>query len=287
MRVPATKAPDDATAFYRAHGYYCARGVLPGELLSSCQEVIEQWVEATAEGWERAGLLTGTLPNLDFRTRFNALWLAAGKPPYQRSPRKPLVELAPEKMFGILRHPALLDLAQTFIGTPELVSHGIWNSRPKTPDSKFTDTPWHQDAQYFRDQAHIHIMTIWFPLHEVDENSSCLAVSPDLHEGKLYENHNDQESGFVGIKREEANRLSTVPVRMNPGDALCFPQLTPHRAMPNRTDKMRWSMDFRFVATGEAMSPALDHGFIARSADASLETPYQEWLQKWQHGADY
>jgi phytanoyl-CoA hydroxylase len=29
--------------------------------------------------------------------------------------------------------------------------YGIFNARPKLPDQKWTDTPWHQDAQYYQD----------------------------------------------------------------------------------------------------------------------------------------
>lgn len=273
--------PADAISFYHEHGYYVAKGVLPKELLDECQSVMEAWVDAQADTWASEGRIQDKLEDVDFMHRFNELWLAGDKPSYHRSPRKPLVDLKPKEMFEIVSHDALLDLAQAFLGTEEIVSHGVWNSRPKTPDSSFTDTPWHQDGQYFRDQAHIHIMTIWFPLHHVNESNSCLAVSPDFRDAKLYQNFEYPENGFIGIRRDEAKHLPTLPIEMEPGDALCFPQLTPHRAMPNSSDAMRWSMDMRYVATDKAMSPALDVGMVARSADPSRVTSYDEWLAKW------
>jgi len=69
---------------------------------------------------------------------------------------------------------------------------------------------------------------------------------------------------------------------MEPGDVLCFTQLLPHRALPNRSDAVRWSMDVRYEATPTATESGKKQGFIARSAvnPASVET-YEQWLAKW------
>ncbi len=167
MSTPTLSIPQDAVSFYREHGYYLAKGVLPPELLAECRSTLEVWVDNQAERWLSEGLITDKLEHLDFMHRFPALLKAAGEPMYARSIRKDFVHLSPREVFAIHRHDALLDLAETFLGTNEIISHGVWNVRPKAPSSKWTDTPWHQDGQYFRKQAHIHIMTIWFPLHDV------------------------------------------------------------------------------------------------------------------------
>ncbi len=266
---------------YHRNGFYLAKNVLPPDLLNCCQYVLEEWTESMARKWRAEGRLADSHRDLDFRERFYRLWQEAGKPKYHRSPRKPLVEICPEEMFTILSHSALVDLAELFLGTDELISHSVWNSRPKTPDSSFTDTPWHQDGQYFRNQAHLHIMTMWFPLHDVDETSSCLAVAPDFDRSVLYDNFEYPENGFTGIRREEAAALTSLPVPMERGDVLLFPQLTPHRALSNTSGLMRWSMDMRYVSTTKAMPPALDQGLIVRSGGAHPLTGYAEWKAKW------
>jgi len=75
--------------------------------------------------------------------------------------------------------------------------------------------------------------------------------------------------------------LPTATIELAPGDSCLCPQTTPHRAMSNHSDAVRWSMDMRCVATPDAMPPALDVGLIARSADPSTLTSYDEWLVKW------
>ena len=66
---------------------------------------------------------------------------------------------------------------------------------------------------------------------------------------------------------------------MKRGDVLCFTQRTPHRALPNEREFVRWSMDFRYEATRTATGGSL--GFVARSSDSRNETTAQEWLEKW------
>ena len=266
---------------YEQHGYVLLRGVLPATLLEACRGVLERWVDQMAEFWREQGRITDLREGLDFEHRFATLWQDAGRPPHHRSPRAPLVRLAPREVFTILRDPALLDAAEGLLGTGELISHGVWNSRPKCPESRFTDTPMHQDAQYFRNEFNTGVMSAWFPLHAVDENRSCLMVTPDTSTEKLYDNSEDADTGFVGISKPEAEPLERVPIPMQPGDLLCFKETTPHGAMPNRTDKMRWSIDMRFVPTRTAHPDALQTGFVARSADAASLTSYDEWHAKW------
>lgn len=271
-----------ARAHYHEAGYHLMASCLPRDLLDSCQTLLEAWVDAMAEKWMAEGRLSDLHREEDFRSRFNVLWQKAGKPVHERSPRGSLVKLDPSRVWEILRHPALVDLAQTFLGTEEIVAHGAWNSRPKTPDATFTDTPWHQDGQYFREQAHLHIMTVWFPLHPVTEASSCLAVAPEFDPGHLFENFTYPENGFIGLKREDALKLKALPVPMEAGDALVFPQSTPHRAMPNRSNQVRWSMDLRFVAAEGAHPGALAQGALVRSKNPDRLTRYHEWLRKWE-----
>ena len=175
---------------------------------------------------------------------------------------------------------ALFELAAELLESDAIISHEIWNSRPKAPDQRFTDTPWHQDAQYFESQANRPMVNMWFPLHAVDPGSSCLAVSPSHHRDGLYAKHND-ETGFIGIRPEDQQNLEEVPITMEAGDVLAFTNLTPHRAMPNRTSLMRWSMDLRFARHGDEDQWPLGQGMVARHPDASQLTTFEDWLATW------
>ncbi|MEM7132513.1 MAG: phytanoyl-CoA dioxygenase family protein [Chloroflexota bacterium] len=270
----------DQTTFYQDEGYLHAQQVVPPTLLELMQIVLKRWVDETIQVWLEAGLIDDPMSDLDMQHQLVQVWQAAGKPKYIRSPRRDLVSL---EMFQILAHPALLDLAQDLLQTPEISVHGVFNARPKLPDQAWTRTPWHQDAQYYRDAETVHVVSIWMPLQPVTEENSCLQVAPRLHRGPLYEGHTDEETGFLGMSREDRARLEGISIEMEPGDALCFTQVTPHRALANRSDAVRWSIDVRYEPTAHATETGRKQGFVARSqADPDSPIGYEEWLQQWE-----
>lgn len=277
--MPSLLTPDQSS-FYRNFGYLHAPGVVPADLLELMRNVLSRWADVTVQSWVERGLIDDPRPDLDFDRRLAQLWEEAGRPDYIRSPRRDLVS---RQMYDILLHPALLALAQDLLRTSEISVHGIFNARPKLPDQVWTQTPWHQDAQYYRDAEKVHVASIWMPLQQVSEENSCLQVAPGRHRGRLHDGWNDPETGFLGIAPAERARLRGISIGMKAGDALCFTQLTPHRALPNRSDRVRWSMDVRYEASAHATEAGRKHGFIASSRrDPGAVLRYEEWLKRWE-----
>ena len=271
--------PEQLT-FYRERGYLHAPAVIPPDLLRLMRTVLSRWVDLTIDGWLADGLIDDPQVDLDFQDRLAYVWQAAGRPQYIRSPRRDLVS---REMYDILVHPALLALAQDLLGTTEVSVHGIFNARPKLPDQIWTQTPWHQDAQYYRDAEQVHVASIWMPLQPVTEVNSCLQIAPGQHRGALHKGYKDPETGFLGLAPEVRERMEGVSVEMEAGDALCFTQLTPHRALPNRSDKVRWSIDVRYEPTAQATEAGQKQGFNAYSqADPSAALRYEDWLKQWE-----
>ena len=96
----------------------------------------------------------------------------------------------------------------------------------------------------------------------------------------------DEESGFIGLAPEVQETLNPVSVEMEAGDLLCFTQRTPHRALSNQADAVRWSMDLRFEATDQATESGKTRGFIARSpSNPTRVGTYPEWLELWKDQA--
>jgi hypothetical protein len=264
---------------YEADGYLHLRGVVPPHALDLAQTILKRWEEETVQRWVDDGLLDDPMDDLDFEHRLVEAWEKAGRPGYVRSPRRDLVS---RETFDFLCHPAFVDVAEALLGTPEISVHGVFNARPKLPDQAWTLTPWHQDAQYYRDAATSHVVSMWMPLQKVTEYNSCMQVSPGFHKGAVHEAWDDGESGFIGLSPEIQETLTPVSIEMDPGDVLCFTQGTPHRALPNQSDAVRWSMDVRFEATERATKHGKARGFIARSpSDPSRIMPYEKWIELW------
>ena len=189
-----------------------------------------------------------------------------------------------------MSEPNVIDIAEDLLGTAEVFMHGVFNLRPKLPDQRWTRTPWHQDSQYYPSIAQVHTLSIWMPLMRVTTENSCLQVAEGYHRGAMYAITEDEETGFLGISKEERASLPGIPVEMDAGDALCFTQLTPHAALPNRSDAVRWSIDLRYQSIADAMVDEYnveiggrDKGFIARSeADPPAVATWQSWARQWE-----
>jgi hypothetical protein len=267
---------DAELSFYETEGYLLVRGSVSSRTLELAEQILDRWSDGVMQEWKASGLVDDDHGGLPFQSRMLHAWRAAGRPKYLRSPRRDLVS---RELYEMLTAPELLDIAGDLLGTDEVSVHEIFNGRARLPDQKWTSTPWHQDAQYFKAAEHLHVPTFWFPLQDVDETSSCLEVQPRFHENDLQEDYDDPETGFLGLTPELSSTFSGVPIRMRRGDVLCFTQRTPHRALPNEREMVRWSIDARYEATDSATGAEL--GIVARSGDPSRITPVDTWLSRW------
>ena len=271
--------PDQRT-FYDQTGYVHLPATLPVDLLTMAESVLRRWQNGIIAQWLEAGLVEDAGEQVGFSQRLHQLWIRAGKPRYSRSPRRDLVG---KQMYQILTHPVLLDIAADLLGTQSISVHGIFNARPKLPDQKWTDTPWHQDAQYYRDAENTHVVSMWFPLQRVTEHNSCLQVAAGHQQGVLHEGVDDEETGFRGLAPEIRQELTGTSIEMDRRDLLCFGQKTPHRALPNRSDTVRWSMDVRYEATAQSTESGRDKGFVARHpVDPAAVESCASWVARWE-----
>ena len=278
---------DEQISFYQERGWVKVENAVPRSTIATGRQVCADWVDRTVGGWVADGLLADDLRHLDLEHRLTVAWNAAGKPVYQRSPRRQIV--SPE-LFAFMSEPNVIDIAEDLLGTPEVFMHGVFNLRPKLPDQRWTRTPWHQDSQYYPSIAQVHTLSIWMPLMRVTTENSCLQVAEGYHRGAMYAITEDEETGFLGISKEERASLPGIPVEMEAGDALCFTQLTPHAALPNKSDAVRWSIDLRYQSISNAMTDEYnveiggrDKGFIARSAaDPSAVATWESWSRQWE-----
>ena len=278
---------DEQIASYHDKGWLKVEKVIPPRSIDLGRKVCADWVDRTVQGWVDEGLLEDGLEHLDLEHRLTVAWNEAGKPIYQRSPRRQIV--SPE-LFQFMSEPNVIDIAEDLLGTAEVFMHGVFNLRPKLPDQRWTRTPWHQDSQYYPSIAQVHTLSIWMPLMRVTTENSCLQVAEGYHRGAMYAITEDEETGFLGISKEERASLPGIPVEMEAGDALCFTQLTPHAALPNRSDAVRWSIDLRYQSISDAMVDEYnveiggrDKGFIARSeADPTAAATWQSWARQWE-----
>ena len=183
-------------------------------------------------------------------------------------------------MFSLITHPAILDIVESVIG-PEILAHPQFNCQAKMPNETRSQIPWHQDLGFLHPEAEATFMVnFWIPLVDVTIENGCLEVIPGSHRAGLkphgkvsgYPNEGIQD-GYV-----PGGRAVACPVRK--GGVVVFQHKTTHRSFPNRTERIRWSVDIRYsdpsMPTGRDEVP----GFLARSRaqPGRVATSHVDWL---------
>lgn len=272
--------------FYNRAGYAHLPGVLPADLLRLGRQIIEPWVDLIIDEWRNSGLIDGDYRDQDFWHRLLVAWRAAGQPLFRRRPNKFLMN---REMWLFFHHPTLLAIAEQVLGTHDLSVHGIYNARPQLPGAPWSDTPWHQDSQYWGldyggiepdTERRTHVATFWIPLQSVDALTGGLQVMSKVDTGdKLFDvwDYDYKNTGFLGLSPESISCFPHYPVAMSPGDLLIFNQRTPHSAKPNQAERIRWSIDVRYEATNTATLVGRKYGFVVQSSDKAKETSFECW----------
>ena len=196
--------------------------------------------------------------------------------------------------FSILTHPLLLDLIESIIGA-EITVSPIQHVRIKTPLAladhvdEWTGVPLasqttvsHQDIGVQTPDADAsEVITVWMPLTDATMEMGCLGVWPRRHRGGVL-NHCPNEGGLE-IAPELLDESNFLPLPMRAGSILLMTRFTPHKALPNLSDKVRWSMDLRYQPTGQLSGRAAFPDFVARSASdpESVLTDHEPWRELW------
>jgi|GEM_PF-826106 len=273
---------------YRTDGFLLIKNALPQEILDEAWRLYDPWLNGIMDEWREQGLLSGSVEGKTSGEQFLDAWKKSGKPMFRRRPFKNLIN---EDAYHFLRSQVFLDLATQLLGTPEISMHGVYNARSQPPNCDWATPPFHQDAHFWNAEVgiedsdpEVHVVTMWFPLHPVNETTGCLQMISQAECGyEMFERAKVEfeTTGYVGMRPEEAAKYKHHPMRMEQGDVLAFNQKTPHRASPNTADRIRYSYDLRYEATEGATPVGDKYGFIAQSlTDPGSVTPVEEWIKK-------
>ncbi len=144
---------------------------------------------------------------------------------------------------------ALRDLLRKVFGEEVFIFRGT-NIRYAIPHDDLHVTPPHQD--HFFVGPNDDFRTVWIPLMNIEESIGGLAVARGSHRSGLRD-HVEQEDAesyvFLG-RKQKGVPLATVEEEWltagyEPGDVLVLHSHAVHRALPNRSDLVRLSLDAR------------------------------------------
>lgn len=125
---------------------------------------------------------------------------------------------------------------------PDVATGHVIRTRAAIPAFGSRLGPWHQDVPYPQSAAGCATVRVacWIPLSDVDEHHGALEVLPGAWEGPC--RHEAGDDGHFGIPAEELPRGEARVVPMRCGDVLLLDRFVPHRALPVRGPRGRWSV---------------------------------------------
>ena len=151
-----------------------------------------------------------------------------------------------KELWDIPREPRLRAAISEVLGSEHLFLHMPPTARFVLPRSEFTGVPAHQDVSYNKHMSDF--VTVWVPLVPIDEYCGGVTV----YRGSAFAPEVEVTHG-QSLWREPVSVHGYAPEHcaMNPGDALLLNKWIIHAATPNRSERTRLSIDFRFFGASD------------------------------------
>jgi hypothetical protein len=139
------------------------------------------------------------------------------------------------------------------LGARKLFVHMPPTARFVLPGNERAAVPAHQDVSYNKHLGPFCV--VWVPLVDIDRACGGMTVYPRTQgHGELFAGDTvaPTEGWIPGLDVAELARLELFPLA--PGDVVVMGNETVHESMPNRSERTRLSVDFRFFGEGSRSS---------------------------------
>jgi Phytanoyl-CoA dioxygenase (PhyH) len=210
------------------------------------------------------------LPDHDPLERIANISAACGDP--DPSFKRTYREVFNLESFHALPHNPALKLVMKMIVGEQVLIHPKAIGRLIFPNCEHLTVHPHQDYRFMNGDPECY--TVWIPLHDCPTDVGPLRILEGSHRFG-FQKHEDENLHVPEIPSGEAMGDEWVGGRINAGDVLIFHSLTVHAASPNRSDKIRVSLDCRFQDSRRVLNPA-NLAFGGESGK-SWESIYAQW----------
>ena len=259
-------------------GFVILRDFLKPTVLTSIQRDLELWVDIKAKESLAAGFIDTPLNDLPFATRLLHIYANC----LDQAPSILRHELHWPGMFELFFYEPLLDIVEQVLGM-EIRLYPNYSVRPKLPGHAPTLVLWHQDVAYTASGQHgtddaapdidateLNMINVWTPLVPARRENGCMQFVPGSH--KLGLVAHEKRQYYLEIDAAEITpRLGqAVDIVCDPGDIVLFSNMLFHRGLPNLSDIVRWSCDWRYQDARQS-TMRQERGHMARSQQRPQE----------------
>ena len=249
LSVDAGEATEAAGQVFEREGILIARNLLPAEIVRTVADFLRDAVTEIDKAVRHYGF---SLQDADAPERLTALM------------DDPLVKLSEHDRHMFLGHfPLEVRLAEplraiprflnshpllfALLSTRRLYAHMPPAARYVLPRCSLARVPLHQDISYNRHLGDFCV--VWVPLVPIDMACGGMtAYARTHHAPELVEECKNAADGWLppidSGSADGTQRVVLAP--LEPGDVVIMGKRTMHESMPNSSDRMRLSCDFRF-----------------------------------------
>jgi len=243
-----------------SRGYALIRKLLPHADVTNLLDDTTQIL--SSEDW--------LLPGHDPLERIANIGAACGDP--DPSFKRAYREVFSLESFHALPHnPALKRVMKMVVGE-EVLIHPKAIGRLIFPNCERLTVHPHQDYRFMNGDPECY--TVWIPLHDCPTDVGPLQILEGSHRFG-FQKHEDENLHVPEIPAGSAMGEEWVGGQINAGDVLIFHSLTVHAASPNRSDKLRISLDCRFQDSHRVLNPA--NLVFGGESGKSWESIYAQW----------
>jgi hypothetical protein len=151
-----------------------------------------------------------------------------------------------EDYHALKHHPLLIGLFERMLGGA-ILPHPRVLMRNIFPDRQEYTTKAHQDFPNV--QGTTEVYTAWLPLIDCPMEVGPLQIAVASHTAGVYDFGIAGGAGGIEIKDPLEGRWASGDFAV--GDVLVFHSMTVHKGVPNRSDRLRMSMDVRYQLVSE------------------------------------
>ena len=276
---------NDMADQFHGQGYIILHDFFDHAIVQHARDGVMPLVDRCAEQLVAEGRIPGPMADAPFETRLARLYAGC----MDHAPHIFRRELHLPGMFNVFFHPALLNAVERILGS-EIRLYPNYSVRPKLPDHAQTLVLWHQDGGYTQnvhlDGQHgehavevLRMVNVWAPLVPAREVNGCMQFIPGSHKLGLAPHEGRQYYLEIPPDAMAPHLDKAVSIELDPGDVVLFHNMLFHQGLPNLTDSVRWSMDWRYQ---DATQPTLrqDQGHLARSRLRPEDVVHDE--REWQ-----
>lgn len=177
-----------------------------------------------------------------------------------------------ELFHGLAHRPEILNVIEALVQEKPLV-HPRNIARIVLPQTEHFTTPAHQDFVHI--QGTVETYTCWFPLSDCPREMGSLIVLAGSHHQSVLPVHRASGAGGLGVKTDHLG-LAWHGNDFAAGDVLIFHSHTVHKALPNRTQKIRLSVDYRYQGISQ---PIVPDGLEPHYGRLSWNEIYEGWTR--------